>query len=136
MRELVRFDDWPARFSAIMEERRARPFDGHTVNCCLFAADVAVRLTGEDLASDYRGKDYRDQWRLLRREGGIEALLRRQLPEITPGSARKGDVALLGTPRAGWLTAGVVSGPHVFFPQRSGLERVPLFLARSAFQIG
>lgn len=60
-----RFPDWRERFAAFITLRRARPFDWGESDCCLFAADGARELVGEDFAAPLRG--YRSAFGATRR---------------------------------------------------------------------
>ncbi len=52
----MRHSNWPSLMFAAIDEARERPFVWGESDCCLFAADVVLAMTGEDYAAPYRGK--------------------------------------------------------------------------------
>jgi len=53
---MPRVNNWPSVLSAEIETARAEPFEWGRHDCCLWAATVALALTGRDFAKDYRGR--------------------------------------------------------------------------------
>lgn len=51
----ARRQDWPERLAALFEERRAYPFTWGVQDCCMFAGDAALAVTGRDPFQPYRG---------------------------------------------------------------------------------
>jgi len=66
---LVRRPDWPTRLDRFLQERRARPLQWGSHDCCLFALDWIEEATGRRLA-EVRGS-YQDA-------EGAAALLRQR----------------------------------------------------------
>lgn len=89
-----RFPDWPERLANIIETRRKAGFLFGSNDCCTWAADVVLALTGDDPAAEYRGTydDERGALQLIRDAGGMRGLV--NLPEKHPGLAQRGDVVL------------------------------------------
>src|SRR6267378_209453 len=54
MSALKRFDDWPTRLDAFIESRKEYAFSWGSQDCCLFACDCILEMTGEDLARQFR----------------------------------------------------------------------------------
>jgi hypothetical protein len=52
---MQRFPDWPRRFWQAIHDRRAIPHVWGQSDCALYAADLVKAMTGEDLASRFRG---------------------------------------------------------------------------------
>lgn len=140
-----RFEDWPTRFFAFVEQRRAEPFAWGANDCCLFACDGVQSQTGLDPAAKlFRGK-YRDSLgaaRLVRKHGGIEAIAvkvcgQHGWPELlTPRVAQRGDVVLLDVDTGMECALGLVVGAEAVFTGPEGLTFVPLASCRRAWAIG
>lgn len=88
--------------SAYLEEAAGRPFSYDGNDCLLgFVGGWVQAVTGQDRAAPYRGR-YRTELgclRLVRREGGVEAIMRRALdgfPEVKKPEA--GDVGCVLVP--------------------------------------
>lgn len=82
--ELHRFDDWHDRLATYFAIVDETPFEWGTHDCALFAASAIQRMTGVDIAADFRGK-YSDN---------IGAAL--ALREYGAGTLQKTFTALLG----------------------------------------
>ena len=95
--KLRRFEDWPRRLDAAIEAARERPFCWGENDCALFAADVVVALTGEDLAAYGRGQydSAETARRMINAGGGLAVIATKALGEPIPvAQARRGDVVL------------------------------------------
>lgn len=99
-RRAPRRADWRARLCDLIHERRTTPFVWGGSDCCLWAADAALAMTGHDFAAPLRG--YGSQF------GALRALVRLGyasvsdfLASILPQAprARCGDVVLLSAAR-------------------------------------
>lgn len=90
----MRLPDWPQRLDAAVNVASGRHFRYGTFDCCLFAADVVLAITGTDYAADLRGyKGRRGAREVMRANGGLVCLLSRLLGESLPAAhARRGDV--------------------------------------------
>lgn len=89
---LQRHPDWPERLAAAIDARRDVPFAWGANDCCLFAADIVLAITGVDLAADLRGMRRAAAARYARQAGGVRALAASRLPEVAPALAGRGDV--------------------------------------------
>ena len=144
---IPRCNDWPERLDEALQRAARLPFAWGRHDCCLFAADVCRAITGLDPAADLRGRygTVLEAFKLLDKRfcGGVaqaaEALAARAgWPEVRPGFARRGDVALVMDDE-GLDALGVVdmNGTHVaVLRPDKGLARHPLARARRAWGIG
>lgn len=135
----ARRPDWPERMAKIVEARRYVPFAWGRQDCCSFAADVTVALTGRDPLAAYRGR-YASEAEADRLIGpaGLEAFVTRLMEdagatEIPVIEAQRGDWALLVI--GNMPLVGVVLGAHVAAPGEDRLAFVPLRRAVRAWAI-
>lgn len=131
------------RLAQALAESAARPLQYGQLDCCLFAANIVLAITGRDPALDLRGQyaSEREAYDLMRQRfgGGIETTVaalaqRAGFTEIPPALAQRGDVVLAGRRRQ--CAAGVVdtSGRKIaLFPRR--LVLVPAAQARRAWRV-
>lgn len=103
-----------AELTAFLKEAEGRRFDDGTWDCALMVAAWVERAKGVDGATPWRGRySTRLGWaRILKREGGIEAVIARGadlagLPETT--EPRRGDIGIARLPN-GDLMAGICLG--------------------------
>lgn len=137
---LKRFPDWPERLARYIDASVNKPFVWGQNDCCLFAMDCVMAITGEDLAAPYRG--YQSQMqavRMLHKNGGVAGIanavaLKYGIQEIAPAMAGRGDVCLFDIGRGD--TLGIRAGGHIFAPGRDGLIGFPILQALRAWRIG
>ena len=81
----TRFPDWSERLADFLAARRSMPFAWGSNDCCMFAADCVLLLTGKDFA-EFRGEyeDARRAAELLLQVGGVEAIATRKLGDPIP----------------------------------------------------
>ena len=133
----LRLPDWPARFAALVARAHRTPFAWGGQDCCLWAADSALALTGQDPAADLRGTytTAAGAWHALRSVGGLRGAASRGgvlLPG--PAYAIDGDVAIVqGAARRG--LAVHVAGLWMCATER-GLYALPAAAARCAWGVG
>jgi len=144
--ELMRREDWPERLAALLAERERLPFAWGERDCCLFAADCVLAVTGVDPAAELRGT-YATAGEagtlLFQRFGGgviemIEAMaLRHGWEEIPVGLAGRGDLVLIEDSAGHVLPAVVDLDPSriVFMHETRGLARMRKRLASRAWRI-
>lgn len=92
-----RLRDWPERLAALFAASAARPFEWGSFDCCLFAADAVLAVTGHDPAADLRATYSTEAGaaRVLRRHGGVAGVAAaRAGREVSPALAQPGDVGL------------------------------------------
>lgn len=93
----MRLPDWRLRLDALIAQRRDLPFQWGLRDCCLWAADVVVSVTGRDPMADYRGRyeTEREALRLLR-SVGVENLAEKRVGfQVAPWRAWPGDVGVV-----------------------------------------
>jgi hypothetical protein len=89
-----RYQDWPERLAAFIEERRYVPFTWGTNDCCIFAADAMLAITGRDFADGMR--NYSTELgaaRIIKEAGGMRELVK-GLKQKPVGFANRGDLVL------------------------------------------
>lgn len=142
MTELVRLDDWRERFDAACDRLRREPFDWGRRDCALgLAGELAIALTGVDVAGVYRGAyaSEAEALELLRRNGfqTIGDVAGTLLPEYKhPSMARIGDLCVIADDSDFGGAFGVVNGERVFVMTRRGLGTVDRSQIVRAFRIG
>lgn len=115
----VRLENWPSLLAAFLADEK--PFSWGSRDCCLFAADAVVCITGIDPAIDFRGRytTAKGAARVLKKYGGLEGAVERitldhGMMEIPVAMAQRGDVVLIDSPLGLALAivnlAGSVSG--------------------------
>lgn len=131
---LVRHVDWPQRLAAFVERRRATPFAWGQQDCCTFAADAVVCMTGTDPMADLR--------HLNSAAAATRYLSRHPLPELVserlgragPATlAQRGDVVLIE--QQGRQLLGVCLGAQWAAPGEHGLVFGPMVVALEAWQV-
>lgn len=118
----MKHPDWHNRLITVIRAAEQRPFLWGEHDCCLFAADCAQAMCGEDFAADWRGT-YENETgakkAILRGGGTLENVLARYLDEVPVKLAQRGDIAVVDN--AGARCAGVIYGGAVRVPGESGL---------------
>lgn len=100
MLQLTRFPDWPTRLAALVDARLRQTFAWGSHDCCAFAGDNVLQITGTDALGGLRGTwtSRTEALRLLHRLGGLQAAVTDVLgPPVAPQFARRGDLVALDT---------------------------------------
>lgn len=120
--------DWQTKLALFIKNSKKRDFVWGEFDCCLFAADAVLLITGRDYAEPFRGR-YTTKIgaaRALKNYGGgsIEATLEQQLghPYIGIGYKR-GDVCLVETDQGD--AAGIFYSGAVWTTSERGLTALP-----------
>lgn len=132
----LRLPGWHARLIALIEARKTAPFAWGSNDCCLWAADAVLAMTGTDPAADLRGtySTARGAASALRQVGGMAGAGARCGAEIPPLCAATGDVGLVSS--NGERDAGAVCiGEQWLAVVRNGLGLVELTAARRAWRV-
>lgn len=128
----MRFPDWPERLAAFIAGRERMPFAWGSNDCCSFAGDAVLALTGEDPMKDLRG--YHNAWEaacIL--DAGLCRLVGDRLERCAASLALRGDVVLAVLERRESLL--VVEGDSLVGPGASGLVRIPRARALVAWRV-
>ena len=108
-----------AALPGLVEATRSIPFQWGKCDCCLWAADVVLALTGVDHAATFRGSydSMRGAQRLLKSRGGLVGLLDSISSLRRAERPLRGFVAVALVPSP---TLGVVLGRKTLFKDRDG----------------
>ena len=132
----MRIQGWDILLAGVIRSRRSSPFVWGQHDCCLFAADCALAITGIDFAAGFRGK-YRSAKgasRLIDAHGGFTAMITELLgAEIPVNAAMRGDVLMLE--QDGHPALAVCYGADVVAVGVSGLVFRPLSDAVTAWRV-
>lgn len=118
----MKHPDWHNRLIAVIRAAEKRPFLWGEHDCCLFAADCAEAMTGDNFADGWRGtydSETGAKKPLLRGGGSLEKVLAKYLDEVPVKMAQRGDIAVVEN--AGTRCAGVIYGGAVWVPGEEGL---------------
>lgn len=133
---LMRVHDWPERLNAAIEAVRDRPFEWGRHDCCLFAADIVLAMTGCDHAADYRGtyKTAHGAKRALIKRGyaSIEQALDELFVRVDCRLAQRGDLVVT---ESDGLAVGIHLGSGLAFVSEKGLEFLPVSEALIAWRV-
>ncbi|HFS0157505.1 TPA: hypothetical protein ACHYTI_000659 [Enterobacter hormaechei] len=113
----MKHPDWHNRLIAVIRAAEKRPFLWGEHDCCLFAADCAEAMTGDNFADGWRGtydSETGAKKALLRGGGSLEKVLAKYLDEVPVKMAQRGDIAVVKN--AGTRCAGVIYGGAVWVP--------------------
>lgn len=143
---LARRNDWPNRLMDAVAAAKAKPFAWGESDCCLFACDCILAMTGVDPAAWFRGRytTRKGAMRCLKTfsGGGIAATVERiaadcRAPEILPTQAQRGDVLLVDAPECPpeRLAMGVCVGTHIAAMGPHGVTLVPLARGLRAWRV-
>lgn len=139
---MKRAENWPEALNDYIDSIRKSPFAWGTLDCCMMAADAVQDMTGEDFASDFRGKydDPVSAYKALAdfAGGGVDKAINKiaanlKWQECAPKKAHRGDPVLIapahcgGDPRFGGAL-GICIGRYVLVMTENGLgaiERLP-----------
>lgn len=135
---MKRKESWPEDLHEFFESRATAAFTWGINDCCIFAADAIQAMTGEDPATEFRGK-YTDEAGAAAAKQEIAkcstteaavAYVAEQNGWAERASvlcAQRGDLVLVPT-ESGDRAAGIVylNGREACFVSTDGLHRIPL----------
>lgn len=133
----MRHDNWLQSLLSFVESRRGVPHAWGTNDCCLFAADAILAMTGVDHAADLRGtySTEREANEIIGRYGSLEAFLTHFLGDPSgPICARRGDVVTFVAPN-GSECVGVCLGTSIACPGDNGLNMLPMSSAAKSWRV-
>lgn len=123
----MRLELWERRLADLVVAAQQRDFKYGTFDCCLWACDAVVALTGADPGATFRGlySTEEEASAILEAYDGLDGLVEKIAAErgflpMLPSLAQRGDVVLARI--TGRYTLGVCIGVDAAFPrQPSGL---------------
>ena len=127
-----------------MEENQARPFKFGQHDCCLFAANWVKFCLKKDPAKGLRNR-YKSEpgaLRILKREGGVHGLARKQLKRVKLPFAQRGDLVVyqrtdISGPAYIKNALGILVGGHAVFAGPDGFQFIKRqALMATAYKIG
>ncbi|AYA63832.1 DUF6950 family protein [Alteromonas sp. RKMC-009] len=135
---MKRLTTWTQQLTQFITGKKHQPFEWGVNDCCLFAADAVLAITGEDPAIQFRNR-YSTRLgaaRVLKNEGhdNIESAITAMLGEPVPRlSVRRGDVVLVDL--NGDMTAGIMFG-QVLAPGEQGIATVSPLDITTVWRVG
>lgn len=131
----MRVSDWPTVLVQKVEEWRYRPFEWGVSDCCQFAADVVLALTGTDHRAAFPQYGSREEAEaIIAQHGGMVGLLSSVLGEAKPvARAMRGDV--IAADFGDGIAAGICLGVHSCAPGARGLIFRPTLSAVAAWGV-
>jgi hypothetical protein len=135
-----RISNWPLALAEFIESRRLTPFKWGEHDCCLFAADAVLAITGIDLAADFRGTydSAIGANRILNANTDLEALIATHCERVgfAPVPVRfagRGDIVVVEGEDRHW--AGIVLGDTIAGAGETGVVMSPLSAAKRAWRV-
>ncbi len=137
MAGIARVSDWPAQLHIVSTAALRKPYRWGDHDCCLFAADCVLAMTGVDLAEDFRGA-YHDEATASDMLERLNCESVADLPgiwfeEISVSQARRGDVALFDGEFGPFLA--ICDGITAVGPAARGIAHVQIVDALRAWRI-
>lgn len=145
---MERFAGWPEILAGHIAAARARAFEWGVHDCCVFACDGILAMTGLDPMAPARGRyrDGREAAAILREIGGLglpEAadylMAGLGAPAIHPVYAQRGDLVLIDAPVLGgdrdWCLGLIAHDGRVAVAAPAGLSFYPARAAARAWRI-
>lgn len=129
-------NNWLAALYSQMEAFNDKPFEWGSHDCCTFAADCVLAMTGVDQMAGYRCgyKTAVGAARKLAKAGGMEAAITAELGEpIDPVFAQRGDVVCFSSPLGD--TCGVCVGSTIAAAGLYGITHTPMAQAFKAWRL-
>lgn len=118
---MTRVSDWPKVLNEFIQERLYTPFKWGTNDCCIFAGDAVLAITGTDLVAEFRGK-YQTEDGSKKAIGGatVAGLVTQKLGKPVHWThLQRGDVAMFEQENG--KTLGLCVGAKLVTPGEDGL---------------
>ena len=131
-----KINNWLNSLYAQIDGFNAMPFAWGTHDCCSFAADCVLAMTGVDKMAGYRGgyKSAVGASRKLAKAGGMLAAISAELGEpINPALAQRGDVVCFSSPLGD--TCGVCLGSTIAAAGLAGITHTPMTQAFKSWRV-
>lgn len=125
---IVRRSDWRTRLAELVIARRFLPMQWGSRDCCLFAADAVLEMTGVDFAEGLRGyRTPKGALRALRRAGFSSVIDYVDARLLRGDRARDGDVVgVAAADGAGLDILLIADGGSVWGQDELGLVRLAI----------
>ncbi|MGA9851835.1 MAG: hypothetical protein WBR15_02770 [Gammaproteobacteria bacterium] len=128
---------WLEQLLKLVDERKRTAHKWGVNDCCLFAADAVLAMTGEDKAAALRGtySNREEAYKIIATYGGLAGLLTHFLGEPKgPLCARRGDIVLFTAPN-GLDCIGVCTGTTIVCPGDERLNVFDISLAKQSWRV-
>lgn len=139
---MSRKPNWPALLEHTINAARQKEFAWGTHDCCMFAADCALAITGSDPASGVRGTYTTEQGAgvIIAEAGGLHKYVQAVAAGLgwtrcKPTQARRGDWLLYTPETTRKPCLGVCVGALGAFASRSGLAFVQVSNCSNAWRV-
>lgn len=136
---MVRHADWPQRLATYLQTRANTPFAWSQNDCCSFAGDAVLLMTGCDPMRSLRGRytTERGALRLIKAAGGLQPLVCRYLgmPMEIPAMASRGDVVLLPNAAGHGPALGLCVGAEAVAAGPTGAALFPMSAVIAAWKV-
>lgn len=131
----MRVANWPLVLAGKIDEWRARSFDWGASDCCQFAADIVLALTGIDHRASFSMYASREEAEsILAQHGGMAGLISSALGESKAVAfAGRGDV--VAADFGDGIAAGICLGAQCCAPGKRGLVFRPTVQAVAAWSV-
>lgn len=133
----MRVHNWPTILAKAISANQNTPFVWGKKDCCLTVADIVEEFTGEDLASEFRGKYSTaiGASKALKKygNGSLPETLDAKFNKIEPEELCRGDLALVQTSAGESL--GIVFSQTVWAMSLDGLTDVPMSQVTQCWRI-
>ena len=129
----TKLPDWEQRLHAFIDGRKTSPFAWGSNDCCLWAADAVLAMTGIDIADKFRGKyDSEASCMAMLKSLGysdIETMIRKeltswQLTPVQPTFAHRGDLVMSMQANQPALCVVGLDGKHSLGVGERGLMKI------------
>ncbi len=140
---LTRKQNWPQLLREAIEEKKHSRFQPGTHDCCISACDIVEKMTGVDVAAEFRGyTDKEGMQATLAEHGGVEMIAESVMieygcSEIPPSMAQRGDFLLLDMPDGATIANVDLDGVRAVACSDRGWQRLPIKgCAKRAWRVG
>lgn len=127
--------NWQLDFEKCVKENFYKPFKWGEHDCVLWAANCVLAITGFDPALEYRD-EYSSPIgaaRILKDNGGMEALVSEKFESVLPSFANIGDIVMILQNEQPMLA--VCNGETSLAPGAEGLIALPTLSAVKAWRV-
>jgi hypothetical protein len=142
---LVRFPDWQTRLHRFLLASANVQFEYGVIDCCLFACDAVLAMTGTDPALEFRGKysSRAEAVKIMRRHTGKKTLrafvtrtfTAQQIESVPVLFAQRGDLILLKRSADYSLGILALNGQEIVGLAKQGITHFPLAQACLAWRV-